>query len=141
MRLVFNAFRCHQHILARCVNEFEKVNPYESPRDAGPASLPPVTRKQPSVSWFAVILIGLAVPGLAYWLVTRTERALLVFLAFLVAIPMSFLFFGPVWDMLIFAGTPYSQSGVYPFLGSLVLVPLLSLLLAVRAKWRLERTY
>ena len=77
-------------------------------------------------------------PGLAYWIMLRNRRGLVGFLTQFLAIPTAFLFFGPVWDIFLFRGTPYGQSGLYPFLGCCVVVPLASLLIAVRTKSRLD---
>ena len=60
------------------------------------------------------------------------------FLVQFLALPFAFVFFGPIWDVILFKGTPYGQAGLYPFLGCCVVVPLASLLIAVRTKSRLE---
>ena len=79
-------------------------------------------------------MLGLLVPGLAYWLIVRTRNSLFVFLTLFLSIPLLFLFFGPLWDMVLFNGTPYNQAGELPFYVSSALVPLVSLGLACFAK-------
>ena len=118
----------------------EKINPYQTPLEApfGPSDQNLARKRRVPISWLTTIVVGLLVPGLAYWLILRNHRGMIGFLALFLAIPLAFVFFGPIWDLVLFDGTPYDQAGLYPFLGCCVVVPLASLLIAVRAKSRLE---
>ena len=80
------------------------------------------------------VILGLLIPGLVYWLLLRTPKALNTFLFLFLALPLAFAFYGPFWDLVMFNGTPYSQAGLYPFLVKCALIPLCRLFLAVKAK-------
>ena len=113
-----------------------EVNPYRTPSSS---VYKPVSHSAPAqqgtlFSWPTTIILGLLVPGLAYWRMLRTPKSLNTFLFLFSTIPVAFLFYGPFWDLVLFKGTPYNQAGLYPFLLKCALVPLASLFLAVKAR-------
>ena len=97
------------------------INPYSPPLTASAAQGVRPTASVPSV--LMVMVVGLVVPGLPS--ILMHQRILGVCL--MLAIPTSFLFFGPIWGVVFFHGTPYSESGLYPFLAVLFATPLVSI--------------
>lgn len=102
-------------------------NPYEAPRALEPVRV----RKAPRVSVWSVpatVVCGLILPGVPSVLMRRSVSASICGGLIFLAIPVSFGFFGPFWGMVLFPDGPYSGAGLYPFLASCVIVPVVSVI-------------
>jgi hypothetical protein len=113
------------------------VNPYESPKmlTACAPSPPPQVKPWPAtVIW----LVGLFVPGLPSLLMRRSVAGFVRFAFLILLVPFAFAFFGPFWDLVLFAGTRYGEFGLYPFLATCCVVPFLSVWLGFRDRRRLR---
>lgn len=83
-----------------------------------------------------VTIVGLVVSGLPAILMRRR----LVGICLLLVIPISFMFFGPIWGLVLFDGTTYSKYGLYPFLTVLFCTPLISIAQGLHPRDQLLRT-
>lgn len=113
------------------------INPYEPPRTPSRyiASNPPTSRRPlPAI---AVWLLGLIVPGSPSLFMRPSAAGIVRFIVLAAAIPLAFVFFGPVWDLILFDGTPYDESGFYPFIAVCIAVPILSVWFGFRDRKRL----
>lgn len=114
-------------------NQKSMVNPYAPPIAAPAAHRVGPTSSVPSV--LMVTIVGLVVPGLP----TILMRRRLVGICLLLAIPLSFMFFGPIWGLVLFHGTTYSEYGLYPFLTVLFATPLISIAQGLHLRGQLLR--
>ena len=71
-----------------------------------------------------IVLLGLLLPGLPSIMLGRRVPGLLL----LLTIPASFVFFGPIWGAYLFRGTPYSEWGFYPFVLTVCVIPIASVI-------------
>lgn len=84
----------------------------------------------PSV--LVVVCLGLLIPGLpSLWMKKYVAGITLLGL-----IPVSFAFFGPIWDLYLFDGTRFDQDGLYPFICCFIATPLLSVIHALVVRRR-----
>mgnify|MGYP001821825083 CR=1 FL=1 len=114
-------------------NDPESPNPYSPPEQDVLVELP-----SRSAAWTlsvgATVTLGFLAPGVPLMMMKRW----LAGLAWLLAIPVAFAFFGPFWGLILFQGTAYSEVGLYPFLFVLCLTPIGSVIdcLATRERIR-----
>jgi len=73
-------------------------------------------------------------PGLVYWLIRRDSKGLLAFLLLILGIPIAFALFGPLWALVIFRDTTYSEFGLYPFIATCIIIPITSLAITIRMR-------
>ena len=76
------------------------------------------------------VLISFVVPGLGSLLLRGWEKRGLAFMLLFFAIPTAYLIFGPLWGEVLFSGSQYKETGLWPFLATCVVVPIISLALA-----------
>ena len=81
-----------------------------------------------------VIVLGLLLPGFASLLIRGWREVGLRSLLLLMAIPLAFVVFGPLWGSVIFAGSPqeFRNLGLWPFVAVCVAAPLLSVTYALK---------
>ena len=114
------------------------INPYEPPvTESEWTSMATVTRKPLDARM--VVVAGLLIPGLPSLLMRRSSRGIFYFVMLLLTIPLALLFFGPFWDLVLFAGSDFGQAGLYPFLATCVLTPVFSVWLGFRDRASLLR--
>jgi hypothetical protein len=98
------------------------VNPYSPPISASAVSRQDKRVEATVPSMLLVTAAGVVVPGLPALLMRRRISGTFL----LLAIPVSFLFFGPLWGLVLFAGTPYIEHGLYPFIAFAIATPVIS---------------
>ena len=87
------------------------INPYHPPNETRLSdSDKNDSRKVHQVS--LILLLGFLLPGVPSMMHKRWMEGVAIF----AAIPIAFVFFGPIWGIFLFAGTNYTESGLYPFL-------------------------
>jgi hypothetical protein len=108
-------------------------NPYEPPRAPGIAPPEEPARGRIWPVWL-VIATALVLPGLPSLAMLGWRRRGLVFLVLVLVVPAAFAFFGPIWDLILFAGAdrPTREFGLWPFLATCGLTPITSVALGVR---------
>ncbi len=102
---------------------------------------PPVSSTvETGVGWStaAIWLIGIVGLGLPSLCMRPSFVTVIRFGLFIIAIPAAFMFFGPYWDQVLFAGSDRSSLGLYLFFASCICVPLLSVYFGFRDRWRLH---
>ena len=97
--------------------------------------VPPFARRSEAT----VVLVGVVVPGLSSWLI-RGRRGAITCLGLCGGVGASFLFFGPFWGEVLFRGTRYKESGLWPFLATCVAVPIVGGVLGARDRRRALRS-
>ncbi|HEX8913439.1 MAG TPA: hypothetical protein VF796_13845 [Humisphaera sp.] len=81
-------------------------------------------------------LVALAVPGLTSWLI-RGRAGAATFVLLTGGVVAAFLFFGPLWGEVLFAGSPALQeAGLWPFLATCAGVAAASVLKGVADRRR-----
>ncbi len=123
------------------LKQYRQINPYKSPTESNcvrPKPTIPDANSWRTMPWGYWLIVGVLVPGLAYWQLARNQRAKIVFALLLLAIPAAYLFFGPFWDLVLFNGTALGQAGLYPFWACLAATTALSLAIAVFHKLQLS---
>lgn len=95
-------------------------NPYDPPSGSADAEL--AGRANARWSAAAIVVVGILLPG---WPSYQMRRSLLGG-ALLLSIPVAFVVFGPVWDVLLFPTPPLNEFGFYPFLAICISAPLFS---------------
>lgn len=116
----------------------KKPNPYRAPlmeaELSSTESSTPLTVVRRSSQWSLPVTVAFALlmPGSPVWLIRRDSTGFVWFAMLLGAIPFSLAFFGPFWGEVLFARTPYAETGLYPFLGSCVLVPAISVVKSIQ---------
>ena len=102
------------------------VNPYKSSTLPSESATIRAPLQGTRYSVAIVIVLGLLLPGLPTLLMRRNRSGNAWCIGLVAIVPISFVFFGPFWDAVLFANTSYDQFGFYPFVASCVLVLLAS---------------
>ena len=123
--------------LIRRVEVLTEINPYESPRSDGELvssfDAPDLEPRRYGVGF--VLFIGVIVPGLPSMLMNRRG----VGIALILVIPLAYVFFGPIWGLFLFRGTPYAEAGLIPFLISAVGAQITSVIHGLVTRSRQQR--
>ena len=114
------------------------INPY-SPPSAQTDSLQLASSLPMPWSTAAIVVVGVLVPGLPSLMMRRSAAGIARFFVLLLQIPVGFAFFGPIWGEILFAGTAYVESGLYPFVATCFITPSLSVWCGFRDRQRLLR--
>jgi hypothetical protein len=82
----------------------------------------------------AILLVAVLVPGLSSSLIRGTVWRCVCLAP---AIPVAFIFFGPVWGEVLFPSSSWSEFGLYPFVLTCLVVEIVSVLLALGDRKRM----
>ncbi|MCG8649076.1 MAG: hypothetical protein MI861_04550 [Pirellulales bacterium] len=116
----------------------DSPNPYQSPTTVDELVPASSHRRATDKPWsvLQVVLLGLLIPGLPSALIGRSAAGMLKFLTLSLTIPFAFVVFGPLWGEVMFAGTPYTETGFYPFVATCLIVPPLSIAIGLNDRRR-----
>jgi hypothetical protein len=84
---------------------------------------------------WAIMLVAVLVPGLASALI-RGLAGVLTMGVLWAAVVLAFIFFGPIWGEFLFRNSSLKEAGLYPFLGTCIVVELTSAGMALRDRRR-----
>jgi hypothetical protein len=112
------------------------INPYAPPGTQADSHQSVKSLRKPW-SDFAILVLGVLVPGLPSLMMRRSVAGMVRFLILLLIIPASFALFGPFWGEVLFAGTQYVEAGFYPFVATCCITPVLSVWLGFSERRRL----
>lgn len=112
------------------------INPY-APPSTQTESLQLLSSRPRPWSTAAIVVFGVLVPGLPSLKMRRSAVGIYRFLVLLLMIPVGFAFFGPFWGEILFAGTTYAEAGLYPFVATCFITPVLSVWCGFRDRQRL----
>lgn len=124
-------------LIAKIALAFVKTTPEEGAANNAAPDLPLRLR------YPVVLVLGILLPGMASLMLRGWREVGPRSVALLVAIPMAFLIFGPLWgDVLFSASTQEVQRlGKWPFIATCIVVPIVSLVYAVQDRQVAVRSY